>query len=371
MRRLLINSRQRELIRENENMQRCVNSLPSHLTDSLNQNQTPLSGVLPKEMLLKLLCDRVRELESCFSDNIQDVNDERISKKLSRLLSVCKRKESPLKEQLEKLCYNTIVSLFELPDDGIDYEYELVDTIDHNFHIKPDTRLNSGIDDEIAKRLIINTLVIGGAMVIYENAKQLYINELFDMDEDLPHLYSKIVKLNAYLMLRQPQDITDKDNKQMGYENVTLGNDESNVSVEVKGVNFPTLLTESLHAFLEIIASYGLPDEKGVVDKVLNICDTTENEPWYMMLGPSLWNSVIGRFGDLSSTDLPYVLRVIFQQSPDKFMNIINEFLNDGDNVDELVRKITEHATYIREYDDFENTLSRDDGKSIIKDSEN
>ena len=207
-------------------------------------------------------------------------------------------------------------------------------------------------------------------MVIYENAKQLYINDLFDMDEDLPHLYSKIVKLNAYLMLRQPQDITDKDNKQMGYENVTLGNDESNVSVEVKGVNFPTLLTESLHAFLEIIASYGLPDEKGVVDKVLNICDTTENEPWYMMLGPSLWNSVIGRFGDLSSTDLPYVLRVIFQQSPDKFMNIINEFLNDGDKVDELVRKITEHATYIREYDDFENTLSRDDGKSIINDSE-
>ena len=51
-------------------------------------------------------------------------------------------------------------------------------------------------------------------------------------------------------------------------------------------------------------------------------------------------------------------------------MNIINEFLNDGDNVDELVRKITEHATYIREYDDFENTLSRDDGKSIINDSE-
>ena len=371
MRRLLVNSRQRELIRENENMRRCVNSLPSHLTDSLNQNQTPLSGVLPKEMLLKLLCDRVCELESCFSDNIQDVNDERISKKLSRLLSVCKRKESPLKEQLEKLCYNTIVSLFELPDDGIDYEYELVYTIDHNFHIKPDTRLNSGIDDEIAKRLIINTLVIGGAMVIYENAKQLYINDLFDMDEDLPHLYSKIVKLNAYLMLRQPQDITDKDNKQMGYENVTLGNDESNVSVEVKGVNFPTLLTESLHAFLEIIASYGLPDDKGVVDKVLNICDTTENEPWYMMLGPSLWNSVIGRFGDLSSTDLPYVLRIIFQQSPDKFMNIINEFLNDGDNVDELVRKITEHATYIREYDDFENTLSRDDEKSIIKASEN
>ena len=78
MRRLLINSRQRELIRENENMQRCVNSLPSHLTDSLNRNQTPLSGVLPKEMLLKLLCDSVRELESCFSDNIQDVNDERI-----------------------------------------------------------------------------------------------------------------------------------------------------------------------------------------------------------------------------------------------------------------------------------------------------
>lgn len=370
MAKLFVNRSQAKLINEAMEMKNTVASLPTYIQESIESMSTPLSNVIDKMDLYKMVAERKQALQSHFSDDISKVTVEKIENKLSKLYAVCKKKEENLKEQLENLCYNTVVELFNLPNEGLDYEYELTDRIDFKFHIKSDTfEKFDGVEEEIAKRKLINCFIMGGAMVITNNARSLFMQELFDLDEELPHLYSKIIKLNSYLLLLQKTDITDKNNRQSGYASVTLGDSERNVAVDVKATNFPVLLTESIKGLLEIIAAYGLPDNKEVMDNVLNIADVTEDEPWHMIFGVPLWNKVIGKFGDLNTTDLPYVIKILVQQSPENFFNIINEFIKDGDNVSELVEKISDRALYLKEYDDFENTLQQKNEKSMISDN--
>lgn len=352
MKRLYLTETQSNYICESIERKNTIGSLPMFIQTAIDNSTTPLSSVLDKTVIESAVAERTMELRSMFKDDISKVSVEAIERKLNKLLDVCTKKEKAIKEQLEQLCYNTIVQLFNIPKDGITFQCNIIDSINQLPH--KNVLSNNGDESnqpEIDKRRLINSLLMGGSMVIAENARPLYINELFDIDEELPHLYSKIIKVNDYLMLIK--DSESNGSSQNGMVKVELGNGETNTEITAKATNFPILLIESIRGFLELVASHGLPDEINVANSVMLNADNVSDEPWLMRIGPYVWNEIIQNFEGIDTTDLPYVFEVLVKQPTNKFFSIINHLIYKGDENEKLVAKIIDAASYKKNYNDY------------------
>lgn len=356
-----------------------IDAMPMFIRQTIANNKTPLSNVIDKTLIEKAVERRVAQICSDFSDDITEIPIEKIENKLNKLLEICAKKEEPIREQLEQLCYNTLVKLFNIPADGIYYTNKLVDEINPGFlfHIQPNyseqllsenEALPDDIDMEVDKRKLINALIMGASMTLLENSRPLYINELFAIDEDLPHLYSKIIKLNNYLIHLKKIPITDKQHFQGGYTIVTLGDNTTNTKIEVKGINFPILLHETIKGFLELIASHGLPSNLDIARKVIDCADNTKDEPWHMRIGPVLWDDFISDF-NVSSQEMPYIFQILVKQKPEKFFRIFNELIYDGENKENLLIKITDAAMKRQQEDSSTEFLQPSDEKTPINDN--
>ena len=78
--------------------------------------------------------------KNCFNDNIEDYTIEDVKNKLSKLVSICQKKESKLINELEKLCFETVHELFNIPESNIELECSLVSEINNrtdNFDVTP------------------------------------------------------------------------------------------------------------------------------------------------------------------------------------------------------------------------------------------
>ena len=106
-------------------------------------------------------------------------------------------------------------------------------------------------------------------MCIYEKARDLYLGKIFELDEELPHLYSRLMKLNELYLFISKIKIRDGFLQQGGYVEVTLPSDEKIANVNVNAMIFPILLTESIRGILELSASFGLPDEQDLSNQVM------------------------------------------------------------------------------------------------------
>lgn len=371
--RLYITEAQSDYISKSIGRNVTIDLLPMFIQSAINNDSTPLSSILDKTIIESAISERTMELRSMFSDEISKVPTDKIERKLNKLLKICAKKEEPIKEQLEQLCYNTITQLFNIPKEGITYQCNIRDTIGQRQKQRTLPKNTTKVDkSEIDKRILINSLLIGGSMIIAENARPLYINELFEIDEELPHLYSKIIKLNEYLMLIKDTNDRLKNYSQSGIVEVTLGNDDTNTEILVKAINFPILLVESIKGLLELVASNGLPDSLEVANYVMQTADNPAYEPWHMRIGPYVWNEIIGNFDGADTTDLPYLLEILVKQPPLKFFNLINNFIYKSEKSEKLAAKIIDMASYKIKYNDYNGDLLQPSTeKFAINDSSN
>ena len=211
------------------------NKLPQFIVDGIETNRTSLMKepvICPDEQLLKLMNARFAAVCSNFNDNILAHAPTEVFNKLGRLIQICQAKERNIRPQLEKFCYNTIVELFDIPEDCITLSLSIDESIspDKSFQVSPKTGSNeepyreyADIENdskEIQKRRILNIMVTGAAMDLTNRGLKKILSEVFDLDEELPHLYSKILKINEYLNFVSNIKISDKNPQQAGYENV-------------------------------------------------------------------------------------------------------------------------------------------------------
>lgn len=190
------------------------NNLPQFIIDNIEANKTSLlkePSICPDEQLLKLMNARFISICTNFNDNILAHTPKEVFNKLSRLIQICQAKERNIRPQLEKLCYNTLVELFDIPEDSVDFILKIDEKIsmDKIFQITPKTgnseeTYNEYADiendsKELQKRRILNIIITGAAMDLANKAMKKALSETFELDEELPHLYSKIMKINEYL----------------------------------------------------------------------------------------------------------------------------------------------------------------------------
>ena len=388
MRHIIINTKQEKILSEAAQQDYVLDRISPNIKRDIEIGNTPISALsiphtINKKVVATILTDGYLNAVNNFSDDIESFPVDKIINKLDKLVAICQKKEEKIHNELEKLCVDIATSYFnsdELSD--ITLECRLVNDLSQNdFHVEPNTGIDSNLDNldnynkynlKINNRKLANTLVMGGALSLYDKLQETFIPELFKLDEDLPHLYSKILKINEYLTFISDDTITDSDNKQSGCVKVILGGEEGDEIIAV-GTIFPFLLIETFRGFLELLSDDMLPDNDFETDEITDKADILIDEPWYMMLGKSLWNKITRNEDD----DI-IIIGELFKMDDVAFNKLMTNVVIGTHDAESMVDELHRTARYNYDYADFEKDLAKRreennlviDGGGIIPDEE-
>ena len=356
--------------------------LPSHIFSDIERGDVPFDSTYfySGKLLLDLAVKRFQEVKDAFSDDISEYSDKQILSELSRLIVKCRKKEEGIREQLQKICINSLLDLFDVPEDGINIDAEIVPEISSRtqFHITPDTDENFEYEDvesikngdsEVKKRCIIDAIIVGAAMRLSETSLKGSFEKIFEIDEELPHLYSKIMKINDYLLFSHPFEIEDNSHKQGGYVEVTLGNDVTPTKIEARAVMAPMLLIELIRGCMELWASCGLPDDIDSARATLNKADALINDPWYSRLGPAIWDKIENSIQEFDTKTLPTFIMKLASFPTEQFEKEMSEVLAGTLAGKNFIEKTFEEAKYDDEYSSFEYDIQQKQSeRGVIED---
>ena len=381
MKKILINEEQKRLIMEAEMSRLDGASLPKFMSGRIESGDNALksTGYFLDGSLTKMALLRKKELVSNFSDDITSFGMDEVYSKLSKLISRCKKMETPSREALSKICLSTVSEMFGIPQDSIKMTFEIVEEIPpaEQFHIEPDMDEDFEYDDfdsmesedsEVKKRRIVNALCYGIAARASEQSKRLWMNDIFDINEELPHLYSQIMKINDYLVFNSDVDIKDNDHKQGGTVEVKLAKEGEIPEIHARGIIFPILLHEAIRGVAEIIASYGLPDDMGEARRIINVADALENDPWNMRFGPVLWDKVCSCINKFETENFPYFFRTMVTLPCGEFEKVMKNVFAGTKFGKKTLGQIYGESKYKSEYDKFSDDLAAKREKDMIED---
>jgi hypothetical protein len=371
MKNVFISEKQYQLIKESIQTNTVKQLWLTGDNTPLSSDKSYINSALSK-MIEKAYSDAVNS----FSDNIAGVEISKIENKLSKLILICQKKEEKIKAELEKLCADIALSLFDLNGTELELECNLVNVVNQtkDFHIKPDVKreveyddieeINTEDKDEVRRRYT-NAISIGAALELTDKVIAKSVKEIFELDEELPYLYTKIIKINNYLLLVNNKEITDKDNAQDAYNEVQVFSDNNKASILAEGVIFPFLLTETIRGFIEVMTSKTLPEKRA--DYIMNTCDILEDEPKYMILGRVFWNKLCGDgFDEINAEKL---LQKLLSLDTEQFNALMDEVLVGTKLGKEGMRKIIDKIKYDSDYQSFEKDLdNKRKEKEIIVD---
>lgn len=381
-----------ENILQNEKFKESVllDVLPSDVVDKILTNKTSLGNnpsipdIFDTPFLLKLIEQGFDQAKTKLREigEINDVTETEIGPVLSRLILECKKLETPIRNELEKISINYVIDLFGVPEETVDIEVMLVDEIDLNrdsilldpidgddemeFNSVEDAMLIKG---EVYKRRMLDALSMGASMS-FSSCIDDYIREVNDLNPKLADLYEKIIALNNYLLYTKADfELTDENKMQLGTVEVSLGTQDKKSKIEAQGVILPILLSELIRGFMELFFSHGLPSDRKTALSVLGKSDFLKAEPWDMKLGPLLWDLLSNSFNDINSEELPYLLKRISQLNVDKFNYLMKEVFAKTKKGKEIMSNLSHKAKNDIEYDKFVDKMTKmKQDKGIITD---
>lgn len=375
--RIFISEEQEKYIKEN--LLKNNNRISKIIGDVENDN-TPFSDFINKKTLENIVVKEYSKTKEEFSDNIEMFSLEQITTKLDKLIFVCQKKEKPLKEQLEKLCYDCSYVLKELSKIKYKISCNLVNEISDKklFNISEEEYQYNSLDDKkiIASKeiqhKIVNLLTIGAAMYISENLFMRHLNNIFLLDNDLPHLYNKIVKINQYLLFITDCEITDSNNYQSAYNEINVDYNNKNIDLSSYGIIFPFLLAETIRGSISIFAFDSLPDDIEEAELILRHTENIKDEPLYMIIGKWLWSKIMNVVHDNSIETILAILEEFFSLDTSDFNKIMVEFINNTKIGDEMVGDIVRSAEYNNKYNSFTSSIKDRQKKELtITDGKN
>ena len=201
-----------------------------------------------------------------------------------------------------------------------------------------------------------------------EQSKSIWINEIFDLNEDLPHIYSQIMKINDYLVFTNNVKIDDENHKQGGFVEIKLSHKDEISAIESTGIIFPILLQETVRGVVDMISTYGLPDDIESAKRVTNISDALENDPWNMRLGPAMWERILSSIPKFQTENFAYFYKALVELPTDEFSIYMKEVFANTRRGKEKMENLYNQSKYDKEYNNFTNDLALKRGKDIIDD---
>lgn len=317
--------------------------LPKFLYKRLKTHNTSLgdNGAFPPEdefsFDYKIIKTRYNDvMEMVENSQYKDFTEEDFMTELSKLIAKCKELEEPIKNNLIKVCENTVFNLFDVPMNAIELQCDIVDKIqpNHPFRVMPESSDSSDYDFEdlndfdnmsvaVLKRRFINSLIQGAAYT-YSSTKY-YLSEVYQLNNELPNLYDKIRLINDYLLFNVEEKITDKNPMQGACVEVELGREGEKTIIQAQGLIFPYLLTEVVRGFFELFSSHGLPQDNKKAAYIIKQSDFLLAEPWDLRFGVKLWGKI---GGDIHNTKiLPYFFMDLCETDAETFNTSVKEIL--------------------------------------------
>ena len=352
-----------------------MSNIPKNIKKQLMGHKTSLGDnpCYPPENELpfdyKIIQDSFNKLEndvkSIDNANLNDINS--LKNLLSELITQCQDIETPIKNQLENICFNIINDMFEIPQDVI-FECSLVGEVDSNGRrIVPDNTDDfdfDGIDEinelnlMVYKRRTINAL-IRGASIFYASKIEDYVSSIYKLNPKLPELYKKIISLNNYLVYFINDFKVMKSEKLSGLVDVYLGEEDESPKISSKGIVFPILLSESIKGFMELFASHSLPKDKKSALYVIKKSDFLLAEPWDIRLGIPLWEILQKNLDDKDIKILPLFLTEFFSLNTNKFNSVMKEILANTKKGRKSINMIFKHIFFEIKKDNFNDYIAQ------------
>ena len=370
---------------ENENKQ----GIPAHILKALKSHNTSLGDnpAFPPEdehpFDYKITKRRFDDLSTQIASMGFQADENSLKRQLNKLITKCQKIEEPLKLQLERICLDSVLELFAVPNDSIDFTCELVTEVDgSNERFTPEeddegheTEFDGideieGINNDIYKRRLTNALVQGASLYYTMKPKEM-IGKLYELNPTLPSLYHNILLINDYLSFIENENVKNDPQNLGGNVNIRLGDDENIPSIEAKAIIFPVLMYESIKGFMELFSSHGLPTSKNKASYVLKKADFLLAEPWDMRLGYGLWKLFLQSLPEnVDTKEIPYIFTELVSKPCDDFNPLMKEIFAKTRKGKETMKQIYDEITYQLEYEDFEDFLAKQNEEGASLDDE-
>lgn len=343
--------------------------LPKNILDIIVSNKTSLGDnpALPPETDDKFLVFLVNDYYKYLLNHLNTVDIETLTDELSESMTECKRIENENKEELEKLCFDFVNELFNIPSDTLSIDIQLVDKIDtKQERLIPETTNDysfDSIDDintltkEIYKRRFLDSLITGASMYYAEYALA-YGNEHSNIDKHLFDEYKKILMINNFLLFHTKQSLGKKQ-KDGGNVDVYISDEATPVRIEAKGMLFPILVEETIKGVLELSISHGLPNEREKAEYVMSKADFKLAEVWDQRLGIPLWeriNTLMEECGN--EVDINFLLMELSSLKVDDFNEVMQEMLAHTKKGKSLMSNLIDSIRRNQDLDDFDDYIS-------------
>ena len=361
-------------------------NLPNFLQDAIKNNTTSLGNhpAFPPDEEFTFIDDLIYHQYNDIMSQCENYNKKDIISKLNKLITECKKEEENLKPALEKLCNDLIIQIFDIPEDTITIETNLVDNCDMSvFRMIPDkTDSNFRFDsiesmtklsDMIYQRRMLNVLITGASIKMAYDFST-YANEIFKINPNLINLYNEIYKYNLILLYNQPDSLQNIERTTTGSVKVDVGNENEQIKIHAEGVIFPVLLEYTIRGILEVASLKGLPEDIEQANFILSKSDYRLAENWDMRLGIPLWGliqKVIDECCENNKNIKPnfYIMELSCMDN-EEYINYLQNVFKNTKLGHKLTTQLINYIIQSQEYDEFDDFMKQNNQKYSINDSE-
>lgn len=313
--------------------------LPQHIINALKTNSTSLGdhpAFPPRggdDFIFNIVLNSFKNI--CGDTNL---SLEQIKELLDKCLTRAKSLERKHISKLEELCGEVVSDFFNIPEDSVIIDMDIVDNISFDDErMEPEKTEGFSFEDiaemqslteEVYKRRMLNALIAGAALYYAQNMSP-YLDKLFEINEDLPSLYKKILKYNNILTFFEEENIDPKENTDAGRVDVVVSSSQELPKIKAVGLIFPILVEETIKGILELAISHGLPEATEQASYIIGKSDFKVAELWDIRIGYALWMIILNQVEksgyDLKEVGLNFFFMELSELSCEDFNSVLKE----------------------------------------------
>jgi hypothetical protein len=260
-----------------------------------------------------------------------------MSMETQKLLQRIHQLELPHLDALQDLAETVVRKFLGAPEDVISLQCTIKENIIPNIVEERPVKVDQKkLQEHVQKRIILNATVHGAAGHIWKSLHFLVEPALNQINPELFGLYNKLIANSSVLMWMMPP--LTKEQAKMAFEmpNLTQGQNQVEIlddelpTVTAVATTFPTMIHELTKGILDTVILHGIDQEltEDELEYVYQQADAPEDEHWYSLLGPGVWQIFVDNYVD-NSQSIPQILQEMSVTSYSVIEEELNNAIND------------------------------------------
>lgn len=332
------------------------------------ENENKFETIILKKRYYELITNVKKVL-----GNDGDISKKTLISKLQELINNCKELEEPIKNELENICIDTVLQIFNLTHDVINFNCQLKNDIKSVTPLIPekieeefsDIEHIEYLNNEILKRRLIDSLIMGASVRLSENFNAS-LSKIFLLNHKLPEIYHEIITINEYLtFVKEQKPSTDNIG---GEVSVNLISETPTINSEA--IIFPILLFETIKGVMELICSHGLPKNKFDAEYVIGKSDFLLAYNWDKRIGVGLWDIIQEIIGDENLNLMPKIILELIQRKSNEFNYTMKEIFAKTKKGKQIVNNIIDEIKLGTEFENIENEITYNNNEEYFSPEE-